>query len=638
MQESPRKVLFVHLMGFLESMMDFGITFEDAIKEFLDNSVDSEAQNIWILFQNLNGGDLRILVADDGCGIPLHFEGEDGEMCDGIPWVMAFGNRGVTSVVADGNRKMIGKFGLGLSSSIASLARKDGSAWIWSKRTEDTDWRSCFFEFSDIESYHHPETGENGFLPNERTDIQPPLLPFGDTGTILVIDIPEARKERYRLGSMQNFVMRFASQTYRHHIANGLTIKVSEDKSGNFSSASHRIVGISDPLCLLPDSKEVKKLGKAVEYEVESIVFDGTNGFPVYTDPDGSFSRIDIRISRMRKHLVEKILFEGQEFSGSAIERDKKKSKLKNQYRISNKGQGFSLLREGREIAHSRSFRLYTKSSRYNYMHGEIDFTTGLDEIFTVQANKSRFDITGELFDLLREVIEPILDRVYRDHDSDVALGLKLTEDVKPNPSDEAIRRVAARLPMPPYKDEKEKATADEIRKSKLAAAVSKITSELQVPLNEARINLEQATRNGDFEDEIAFDAEVRSLEEKLEQMIEALEKKWGTRQPARIDEKPLTHGMVYEVNPEIDEANIVLNTANDFHKRLYSRIVHDRRLKASTDLMLKSFGYAEFIDLRIRPELEGKWEDARREYSLILNQFIDAMPHIEENDEGSEN
>ena len=66
---------------------------------------------------------------------------------------------------------------------------------------------------------------------------------------------------------------------------------------------------------------------------------------------------------------------------------------------------------------------------------------------------------------------------------------------------------------------------------------------------------------------------------------------------------------MVYEVNPEIDEANIVLNTANDFHKRLYSQVIHDRRLKASTDLMLKSFGYAEFMDLRIRPEFEGKWE-----------------------------
>ena len=50
-----------------------------------------------------------------------------------------------------------------------------------------------------------------------------------------------------------------------------------------------------------------------------------------------------------------------------------------------------------------------------------------------------------------------------------------------------------------------------------------------------------------------------------------------GSRQPARIDEKPLTHGMVYEVNPEIDEANIVLNTANDFHKRLYSQVIHDQ-------------------------------------------------------------
>ena len=47
------------------------------------------------------------------------------------------------------------------------------------------------------------------------------------------------------------------------------------------------------------------------------------------------------------------------------------------------------------------------------------------------------------------------------------------------NPSDEAIRRVAARRNAS-YKDEKEKATADEIRKGSQAAAVSKITSELQ--------------------------------------------------------------------------------------------------------------------------------------------------------------
>jgi hypothetical protein len=635
---SPRKVLFVHLMGFLESMMDFGVKFEDAIKEFLDNAVDSGAENIWILFQKIHKeGGLRVLIADDGCGIPLKFIDENNEECDGIPWVMAFGNRGISTVIADGNKKLIGKFGLGLSTSIARLARKDGNAWIWSRRKEDEEWRSCFFDFKDIESYRHPDTEDNGYLPNERTDVQPPIFPFGDKGTILVIDIPKERQERYRLGSMQNFVLKFAGQTYRHHLADGLTIKVSEDKSGNFSSASHKIATISDPLCLLPDSKEVKKLGFAEEYEVEPIIFDGSNGWPEFKEKNGSYSRIEIRISRIRKHLAEKILFEDVTFAGTVAERGKKRSKILNEYRISQRGQGFSLLREGREITASRSFRLYSKSGYYNYMHGEIDFTTGIDELFTVQANKSRFDISGDLFDLLRETIEPILNKVRDDHNKDVDLGLKLKEEIESNPSDEAIRRVAGRLPMPPNLTDDVIKQANNIRQAKLDAAMEKVKSDINVPLENAKVNLAKAKDRGDEERELIHTSEVAALKERLSQLTEALEKKWNSRQPARIREAPMNHGMVYDVIPEIDEADIVVNTATDFHKLIYNTIRDDKRLKASTDLMLKSLGYAEFIDLQLQPELSGNWEDARREISLRLHQFVDAMPKETVPEEGGE-
>ena len=57
-----------------------------------------------------------------------------------------------------------------------------------------------------------------------------------------------------------------------------------------------------------------------------------------------------------------------------------------------------------------------------NYMHGEINFTPGLDEIFTIQANKSRYDISGNLLDDLRGIVEPILAKVGKDHNEDVQI------------------------------------------------------------------------------------------------------------------------------------------------------------------------------------------------------------------------
>jgi len=52
---------------------------------------------------------------------------------------------------------------------------------------------------------------------------------------------------------------------------------------------------------------------------------------------------------------------------------------------------------------------------------------------------------------------------------------------------------------------------------------------------------------------------------------------------------------------------------------------------------MLKSLGYAEFIDLQLQPELSGNWEDARREISLRLHQFVDAMPKETVPEEGGD-
>ena len=109
--DDSKRVDFVDFKGFLESSRNMGLSFDDGVRELIDNSIDSGARNIRIMFENTDKGGIKVTVEDDGSGIPLTFENEDGEIKYGIPFVMAFGNKGIFDVIADGTDKKIGKFG-----------------------------------------------------------------------------------------------------------------------------------------------------------------------------------------------------------------------------------------------------------------------------------------------------------------------------------------------------------------------------------------------------------------------------------------------------------------------------------------------------------------------------------------------
>lgn len=107
--------------GLIEGLRDTGYTFDNALADIVDNSIDAGAKDIAIRIEMDNEGDVVISVADNGCGMTL----------DGLKSAMTYGTRSEGRV-----SKRLGKFGLGLKTASTAFCRKlsvisrasDGSA------------------------------------------------------------------------------------------------------------------------------------------------------------------------------------------------------------------------------------------------------------------------------------------------------------------------------------------------------------------------------------------------------------------------------------------------------------------------------------------------------------------------------
>ena len=55
----------------LESMRDLGITLQQALTEMADNAIDAGCQHLAFHLDVRENGHLRIVVADDGIGVPM---------------------------------------------------------------------------------------------------------------------------------------------------------------------------------------------------------------------------------------------------------------------------------------------------------------------------------------------------------------------------------------------------------------------------------------------------------------------------------------------------------------------------------------------------------------------------------------
>ena len=338
---------------------------------------------------------MRIFVVDDGHGIPATVE-DAGTRIEypGLPCVLSFGGREFTAE----HQRRIGRFGWGLSATVACLAKERGRGVVWTKQTRDATWRSCQF--------HYGSLLEND-MNLEQTAASPPMIPPDfTTGTIVMIDVVDP--DRVRLGPLQQAIVKHAGRTYRHRLANNATtITVTTLKEGKWDNAEHTTVLLSDPLCLMPESRQVKLFGEAKRYDRVTLRFDGTDddqdleSFGVIIDPlTDKPAEVHIDVSLTSRAKVHHALF-----SDGASRDAKAKDRLLASHGFGMKGQGFSFLRDGREIVQNRSRGLYNRQPS-TIMHGNIHFPSCLDHLFGIQQNKSRFGAVESLQNVLKNAIE----------------------------------------------------------------------------------------------------------------------------------------------------------------------------------------------------------------------------------------
>jgi len=602
-----KRVEFVDFKGFLDSARDMGLSFDDGVRELIDNSIDSGAQNVRVLFENTNQGGIKVTVEDDGSGIPLTFEDDDGVIKYGIPFIMAFGNKGEHVVIADGKRRRIGRFGYGLSTTITCLANEEGTAEIYTRRKKDPQWRRCYYKYSEL-------IKDSALtLPPEEVVPFPNVIPHSDNGTIVVIEITDP--EVTSVSHMQNRFLKFIGRTYKNHIADGLKVTISTKTAAGKESTKN--VRIKDPLCLLPNSEEVEKFGNAIKYEPIIINFDGNNGFANHTLEDGRVPKITILLSRMHPSVVSASL-EKESEGKSAPEVDK----ILERWNIGRRGQGFSLNREGRELETGETFGLYTKHPYFNYMHGSINFDSELDRLFNVRTNKSRSEITHKLRELIRENVEKTIAQIFRDHGADVKFEKDLKDKEGETNAEQIARELSPKLPVPQLSPQEIK-KADEMREESKRMETDKATKIVVETLGKIFAEIEEKKKKGDTEGLKQVQLSHNMAQKNVKQWIERIDKRFSTRVPARIYHEVLDDGCVYSVEDRGHEAKIILNTESRFFPGIYQLVRSDEQLRTVLELMLMSLGYSEFIHLKDEPHLSDTWHEARREISTHLLEFV---------------
>ena len=307
-------------------------------------------------------------------------------------------------------------------------------------------------------------------------------------------------------------------------------------------------------------------------------------------------------------------------------------------YNIGHDGQGFSVLREGRELAHARSLGIYTKHPEYNWMHGSIDFPSALDDLMNVQVNKNQFEVDPRLREVLKSHLAPHLHNLRRDVTAAGRLAAEVAKvemDIEPL----AERLAKELLPVLPQarlsaEDRKRGQEArEQMLKQQMAQASTLLDKTADEVLNQAVDTAVARIEEWEAVDRAAA-AAFSLLDERRAEWMSRIQRRWNTQSPARIlvpqegEADAYAGPHILKVVDRGDEAHIHLSTSTAFYTDVYAEVKDDETLRTMLDIRLCSVGYAQFLDGKIEDRKQNMyWERVLTDVSLHSQEFVTAMP-----------
>lgn len=557
---------FVSDRSMMLGARDLGLNTDDAIKECADNSLDADADEIHVKVED-NEEYLRIYVEDDGHGIDETIVDDDGEEWDGLTYALSFGGRHGNSDIT------IGKFGWGLS---AAATTQSLETHVYTTTKGEDTWRHNYVDLEEMR-----QSGDTKLPESEECEVPNHIdleNPDTDSGTVVVFEKCD-NPDRKRVNSMVSLLISELSQVYRKYIDAGRMITVNGNE-----------LDPKDPLYMIEGCHNPGDIPLVDEpYHEETITVKDP-----YSD---------------EKHDVTvRIVWLDVEAIRSKDEWDPQWMRKNS---LTQQNQGFSLIRNGREIDRGLALNLFTKHGDKNYMRGEIVFPPALDQYFGIQTNKSRFSLKSPIKDKIKEAVGGVPNQVHRK-------------------TRETINQLKAEANK--NKDETEKSVSEEVaeKADKLLKPRKKFSTEEEEQI-EKRVEEKKQAAIEEIEEDDNLD------EEEKQEEIERIEKTYDSwlTDPFKVTPEKVPTGQFYEAEFRGKQAHVKINTGHPFHD-LYSKFREsddtdrDRSEAGVTiDLMLLAAAHAE-LRYQDNDDILRALDVFQDEWSLALKQFLKHKPNVE--------
>jgi hypothetical protein len=361
-------------------LRDTGYDFNTAAADIIDNAIAANATevNVWVDLQQ--DGRKFVYFGDNG----------DGMDAAGLHAAMRYG------AAQRANAKSLGKFGLGLKTASSSICLRYG---LVSRQAEETDLRKLEWDLehvgniNDWRMIREPVTSQETYWYNELCGEKGTLVVWSKCDRLLSRDYEEPG------GAAEKRAIKGRVEKLREHVA----------------LVFHRFLDAADTayatVRITINGETVSPWNPFYPERSEQVLPDHARVIPLQLEDNS------IHNARMNAWILPH-------------SKDLTKTENDEKARITSRGQGFYIYREGRIIHHGGWLGVFRSDDpHYSLLRVEFDFDHQLDDAFKIDVKKSRILFDPALEDVLRATLTPYwneADKRYRRKNREIVQDIAL--------------------------------------------------------------------------------------------------------------------------------------------------------------------------------------------------------------------